>query len=63
MRRDGSQKGVLETGTQLNSDLAIGADRKGLRLAFRALGQTGSTNKTWQRLYMVRFTMDDLKAN
>ena len=63
VRRDGAEKGVLETGTQLNSDLAIGADKKGLRLAFRALGQSGSTNKTWQRLYMVRFTMDDLKAN
>lgn len=63
VRRDASEGGILDTGTQLNSDLVIGADRKGLRLAFRALGQTGSTNKTWQRLYVVRFTMDDLKAN
>lgn len=62
VRKDGSQNGILDTGTQINSDLAIAADKKGLRLAFRALGQTGSTNKTWQRLYFVTFTMDDLKG-
>lgn len=62
VRKDASQNGVLDTGTQINSDLTIAADKKGLRLAFRALGQTGSTNKTWQRLYVVTFTMDDLKA-
>ncbi|MCB9549106.1 MAG: PD40 domain-containing protein [Myxococcales bacterium] len=62
IRRDGSESGVLDTGTQLNSDLALGAQGATLRLAFKALGQTGSTNKTWERLYVVTFTMDDLKA-
>lgn len=62
VRKDGTANGVLDTGTQINSDLSIAADKKGLRLAFRALGQTGSTNKTWQRLYIVSFAMDDLKG-
>ncbi|MEZ4469136.1 MAG: hypothetical protein R3F43_33045 [bacterium] len=62
IRRDGSQTGILDTGTQLNSDLALGAQGATLRLAFKALGQTGSTNKTWERLYVVTFAMEDLKA-
>jgi len=62
IRKDGSATGVLDTGTQLNSDLALTAQGPTLRLAFKALGQTGSTNKTWERLYVVTFSMDDLKA-
>ena len=32
------------------------------RDAVKALGQKGSTDKTWERLYVVTFTMEDLKA-
>lgn len=63
VRRDSGEKGTLATGTQLNGDLALTGDASGsLRLAFKALGQTGSTDKTWERLYVVTFTMADLKA-
>lgn len=62
-KADASQSGTLDTGTQLNSDLALfGAASGKLQLAFKALGQTGSTNKTWERLFMITFAMSDLKA-
>jgi Tol biopolymer transport system component len=59
-RLDGTAHGVLETGTQLNSDLVVFAKGDRLHLAFKALGQKGSTEKTWERLYVVNFTMADL---
>lgn len=59
-RVDGSASGALDTGTQLNSDLALFDGGGELRLAFKALGQKGSTDKTWERLYVVTFTMSDL---
>jgi|JI10StandDraft_1071094.scaffolds.fasta_scaffold14382_8 Tol biopolymer transport system component len=62
VRKDGSGSGVLDTGTQINSDLAVIAEGGTIKLAFKALGLQGSTNKTWERLYVVTFTMDDLKA-
>ena len=62
VRSDGSAGGMLDTGTQLNGDLALTQAGGKLKLAFRALGQKGSTDKTWERLYVVQFTMADLKA-
>lgn len=61
-RQDGSAKGVLDTGTQLNGDLALRQNGEQLILAFKALGQRGSTNKTWERLYVVTFSAADLVA-
>jgi len=62
VRTDGSVKGKLKTGTQLNSDLSLVARGDTLMLAFKALGQTGSNNKTWERLFVVTFTAADLTA-
>lgn len=59
-RTDGSARGVLDTGTQLNSDLSLFARGDRMYLAFKALGQRGSSNKTWERLYVVTFTAADL---
>ncbi len=41
----------LETGTLLNSNLAISAD--GRKLAFCAQGKQGDKNLTWRKLYIV----------
>jgi len=60
---DGSASGSLKTGTQLNSDLSLFARGEELFLAFKALGQKGSTEKTWERLFMVKFSMADLQAD
>ncbi len=60
-RADGSASGTLDTGTQLNSDLAVWASGGMMSLAFKALGQRGSSEKTWERLYVVTFSTDDLK--
>lgn len=60
VRTDGSAKGTLKTGTQLNNDLALFARGDQLYLAFKALGQRGSSNKTWERLFVVTFTAADL---
>ncbi len=62
VRTDGSARGRLNTGTQLNSDLSLMARGEQMLLAFKALGQTGSSNKTWERLYVVTFTAADLTA-
>jgi Tol biopolymer transport system component len=53
--------GILATGTQMNADLAVYAAGKRIMLAFRTLGLTGSSEKTWQRIYVTSFEMDDLK--
>lgn len=60
-RIDGSGGGTLKTGTQLNSDLSLFVQGDELRLAFKALGQKGSTEKTWERLFLVKLSMADLK--
>ena len=62
VKADGSASGTLDTGTQLNSDLVL-HDRGGgnMALAFKALGQKGSTDKTWERLYLVTFSINDLQ--
>ncbi len=52
--------GVLETGTELNSDLALFSRGDTMTLAFKAIGERGSEDKTWERLYTVSFTMADL---
>ena len=58
---DGTLRGSLNTGTQLNSDLAVFSAGDRVRLAFRSVGLSGSTDKTWQRIYVTSFKMDDLK--
>ena len=60
VRTDGTAGGVLATGTQINSDLALFADGPQLKLAFRALGLKGEVEKTWQRVYLVTFEEADL---
>jgi Tol biopolymer transport system component len=61
VRTDGSVGGVLATGTQLNSDLALFPGSGGsMKLAFKALGQKGSSDKTWERIYVVSFQLSDL---
>lgn len=52
---------VLDTETQLNTDLTIYRRDNQYNLAFTALGQKGSTDKTWKRIYMVTFSDNDLK--
>lgn len=61
VRADGSAHGTVDTGTQLNADVAAFGKGDRVSLAFKALGQKGSTDKTWERLYMVTLTMADLK--
>ncbi len=61
VRVDGSAHGTVDTGTQLNADVAAFGKGDRVSLAFKALGQKGSTDKTWERLYMVTLTMADLK--
>ncbi len=63
VRADNSAKGVLATGTELNSDLALFAQGDTLHLAFKAIGHKGATEKTWERIYVVTFTMADLKGS
>jgi len=60
VRADGSEGGILPTGTQINSDLALFAEGPRLKLAFRALGLKGEVEKTWQRIYLVTFEAQDL---
>ena len=48
--------------TQMNSDLMIFNKESGeMKLAFRSVGTQGSQKKTWQRIYVATFTMDDLR--
>ncbi len=61
VRADGTQHGNLDTGTQLNSDLAAFGKGDKVMVAFKALGQKGSTEKTWNRIFLVSFAMSDLK--
>ncbi|MGC6417747.1 MAG: TolB family protein [Bradymonadia bacterium] len=58
---NGASRGLVDTGTQMNSDLAVIGDGKRVKLAFRALGLKGSTDKVWQRVYVTTFSMSDLK--
>lgn len=61
VKADGTSHGTLDTGTQLNSDLSAFGKGDRVSLAFKALGQKGSTEKTWERIFLVTFTMADLK--
>ena len=55
-------KGTLLSDTLMNSDLSIFHKKGGvMQLAFRSVGLKGSVKKTWQRIYVVTFTMDDLR--
>ena len=63
VRADGSARGTLETGTQLNSDLALRSAGGQMVLAFKALGVKGSTDKTWERVYVMGFDMTALKPD
>ena len=60
VRTDSGVSGTLNTGTQLNSDLAIRERDGAIQLVFRALGEVGAGEKTWQRLYTVTFRMADV---
>jgi Tol biopolymer transport system component len=56
------KSGILTTETQLNSDLAIFYKSSGeMALAYRAQGTQDAKDKTWQRVYILTFTMDDLQ--
>lgn len=56
------KSGVLTADTQLNSDLAIFYKSSGeMALAYRAQGTQDAKDKTWQRVYILTFTMDDLQ--
>ena len=62
VNRESGQGKVLVADTEINSDLAIHNLESGeMALAFRAVGMKGSDKKTWQRVYVVTFTMDDLR--
>jgi Tol biopolymer transport system component len=63
VRADGSAHGTIDTGTQLNGDVSAFGKGDRIMLAFKALGQKGSTEKTWERLFLVTLTLADLKAD
>jgi Tol biopolymer transport system component len=63
VRADGSAHGTIDTGTQLNGDVSAFGKGDRILLAFKALGQKGSTDKTWERLFLVTLTLADLKAD
>jgi Tol biopolymer transport system component len=57
-----SKTGLLIKETQMNSDLTIHHRSNGeMALAFRSVGLKGSAKKTWHRVYVVTFRLDDLK--
>jgi Tol biopolymer transport system component len=62
VKRTGGPSKVLIDTTEINSDLSIHyMDSGDMALAFRAAGLKTSDKKTWQRIYVVTFTMDDLR--
>ncbi len=61
-RRDGSKSGLLTSETQINSDLNAHHKADGTTyLAYRSAGLKGSLKKTWQRIFVLKFQMSDLK--
>jgi Tol biopolymer transport system component len=62
VNRSTGKSGVLTQETQINSDLSITylSDDE-MALAYRAAGLKTSEDKTWQRIYVLSFTMDDLR--
>ena len=62
VNRNTGKSGVLMQETLINSDLSITYLSGGeMALAYRAAGMKGSEDKTWQRIYVISFTMDDLR--
>lgn len=62
VNRDSGKSKLLITETEINSDLAIHYLESGeMALAYRAVGMKGSDKKTWQRIYVVTLTMDDIR--
>ena len=58
---DGISRGVIKTNTQLNSDLDLHVSGDRLRLAIASQGVIGSSQKTWQQIFVVEFRASDLK--
>ena len=59
--KDGVSRGIINTNTQLNSDLDLHASGDRLRLAIASQGVVGSSQKTWQQIFVVEFRASDLK--
>ena len=59
--KDGISRGVIKTNTQLNSDLDLHVSGDRLRLAIASQGVMGSSQKTWQQIFIVEFRASDLK--
>lgn len=55
------KKGVITQETQLNEDLSIHYKNGVNYLAYSAQGFKDSTDKTWKRIFVVRFKMSDLR--
>ena len=54
--------GIITQETQLNSDLSAHHTRDGATmLAYTAKGFKRSKDKSWRRIFVVKFTMSDLK--
>ena len=58
---NGKKKGLITSETQINSDLNAYHRGDETYLAYRSAGLKGSIKKTWQRIFVVRFKMSDLK--
>ena len=58
---DGASRGFIKTHTQLNSDLDLHVSGERLRLAVASQGVVGSSQKTWQQIFVVEFRASDLK--
>ena len=58
---NGKKKGLITSETQINSDLNAYHRGDETYLAYRSAGLKGSVKKTWQRIFVVRFKMSDLK--
>ena len=56
----GASQGLVETGTQMNSDLAVIGDGRQVKLAFRALGLKGCRQSVAAGI-CDHFSMSDLK--
>ena len=57
-----NQSGIVTQETQLNSDLSAHHTSSGeTMLAYTAKGFKGSKDKSWRRIFVVKFSMSDLK--
>jgi Tol biopolymer transport system component len=59
---ESGRSGIVTQKTQINSDLSIFYNEDGsMKLAYKAAGLQGSKTKTWERIFTVSFTLEDLK--